>query len=1011
MFENNSSDEETDDDEGHLFQSQFPIHDLCDARVHFEGNGGGVGVAGENLERLRKALTFPKKKKKNDGEEGGGGGGEDDGDDDEEEGEDGDEEEDSDDEKDFDPDAEEEEEEGEEEEEDGDDDDKNENNAGNDEGDDAAAEEQFNTNLKHALNRRDEDGQTALHCAILSGQNLMVEMLLEKGADPFATLEGSPPVHVACTMASFAKFREASLEMVKVLLPHLTRHDVEDDYHRTAMSIAAQHGSKEICAYLIQNYEAPNEEDDLKAYLNQKDRSGRTALIWAANYNRADVVELLLENDSSMLNDTDTDGNTALIHAVRNNSAECVKVLIKRNADADIVNAKEESAKCIAKRRGYDDLVSLLNGKKGKKETTPPGVNGLIIAPDACLLHHSCPAIKRGCSFDVPTENVQRLTCIMNPVNGTLRAADFSESSTLSIDTTESPAQMVDVLRCHEYNYIKKVQKICESLPDVTVHSSAIGTIDGDTTVCSHSFHAALCAAGAAIKAVDAVVIGEEHEKCQRVFCAVRPPGHHAGPLGPVGLPGDPIGQGSHGFCLINNVAVAAAYARCVHRHKGIKKVAIIDFDVHHGNGTEALVANTAPSAPKVKISTPWSSGEITTNTCKPWMDPDTDKDEIFFASVHGYGRMSNFYPGTGPTKDTKQRQEQNDINFENEDNNNNTSTENDNTDTGYVSGYSSAGVAAAGGVVKDDQKVLAEMETATFEKPPPRIVDVGMIGEGKRAERGSSWRRVWRAKVLPALDEFKPDLVFISAGFDAHSKDAIQGPVNLGVKELDYEWLTNELCEIANKHAGGRVISVLEGGYRIQGKAVSAFGRSVASHCKALFATHNTDCFDEKLNARILEKEVAKKREQRELVRLERLERETEQLRRRQEERERELLRLQELEENGGVETEEGGAPTEAAEAAAPPPAEVQEVGGKRRRRGGAVDYAALNAKMLEEQQQEQKQKEEEVEEQDPPAVPIVIDDDDEENENVDEENMEEDDEEDDMDAEEEDEEELADA
>jgi acetoin utilization deacetylase AcuC-like enzyme len=448
-----------------------------------------------------------------------------------------------------------------------------------------------------------------------------------------------------------------------------------------------------------------------------------------------------------------------------------------------------------------------------------------------------------------------------------------------------------------------------------------------------------------------------------------------------------------------------------VHRHKGIKKVAIIDFDVHHGNGTEALVANTAPSAPKVKISTPWSSGEITTNTCKPWMDPDTDKDEIFFASVHGYGRMSNFYPGTGPTKDTKQRQEQNDINFENEDNNNNTSTENDNTDTGYVSGYSSAEDEAADGVVKDDQKVLAEMETATFEKPPPRIVDVGMIGEGKRAERGSSWRRVWRAKVLPALDEFKPDLVFISAGFDAHSKDAIQGPVNLGVKELDYEWLTNELCEIANKHAGGRVISVLEGGYRIQGKAVSAFGRSVASHCKALFATHNTDCFDEKLNARILEKEVAKKREQRELVRLERLERETEQLRRRQEERERELLRLQELEENGGVETEEGGAPTEAAEAAAPPPAEVQEVGGKRRRRGGAVDYAALNAKMLEEQQQEQKQKEEKVEEQDPPAVPIVIDDDDEENENVDEENMEEDDEEDDMDAEEEDEEELADA
>ena len=985
-------DESDEDDAG----SRFTIHDLCES--------------GENVERLRKKLTFKKAEThakdagelddENDEKEEGG-----DDDDGEEEEEEEDEDDLSDDGKDFDPDAEEEEEE-EEEEENGDDDEENRNDGGNDNDDCNDAEEQFNTNLKHEMNRRDDDGQTALHCAILSGQNIMVEMLLEKGADPYATLEGSPPMHIACTMASFAKFREASFEMVKLLLPHMTRHDLEDDYHRTALSIAAQHGSKEICEFLIQNYEAPNEEDDLKAYLNQKDRSGRTALIWAANYNRAEVLELLLENDASMINGSDKDGNTALIHAVRNNSAECVKALIKRNADADIANAKGEGAKDIAKRRGYDNLVSLLSGKgtakKGsKKETTPTeggtGMNGLIIAPDACLLHHSCPAIKRGCPFDVPPENVQRLTCIMNPVNGTLRAADFAD---VSVDTTESPAQMADVLRCHEYNYIKKVQKICESLPDVRIHSGAIGTIDGDTTVCSHSFHAALCAAGAAIKAVDAVVVGDEHEKCQRVFCAVRPPGHHSGPLGPVGLPGDPIGQGSHGFCLINNVAVAAAYARCVHRHKGIKKVAIIDFDVHHGNGTEALVANTAPSAPKVKISTPWSSGEITTNTCKPWLDPDTDKDEIFFASVHGYGRMSNFYPGTGPTKDTKiRRQEQSEID---EDNNN--STENDYTSTGYVSGYSSAEDEAADGVVKDDQKVLAEIETATFEKPPPRIVDVGMVGEGKRAERGSSWRRVWRAKVLPALDEFKPDLVFISAGFDAHSKDAIQGPVNLGVKELDYEWLTGELCEIANKHADGRVVSVLEGGYRIQGKAVSAFGRSVASHCKALFATHNTDYFDEKINAQILEKEVAKKREQRELARLERLERETEQLRRRQEERERELLRLQEFEENGGVEAEDaGGAPTEAAPAEAPE-LPAGEIVGKRRRRGGAVDYAALNEKMMEEQQQQKEQ-------QEPAAsVPIIIDDSDSKDDPVDAENMEEDDE-DDMDADEEDEEELADA
>jgi hypothetical protein len=110
------------------------------------------------------------------------------------------------------------------------------------------------------------------------------------------------------------------------------------------------------------------------------------------------------------------------------------------------------------------------------------------------------------------------------------------------------------------------------------------------------------------------------------------------------------------------------------------------------------------------------------------------------------------------------------------------------------------------------------------------------MEGTGKKAERGAAWRRVWRGKTLPAIAAFKPDLVLISAGFDAHAKDDIQGPVNLGVKEADYEWLTEELCKIANTCCQGRVISVLEGGYRIQGGVVSAFGRSVASHLRAMF-------------------------------------------------------------------------------------------------------------------------------------------------------------------------------
>ncbi|ABO97979.1 predicted protein, partial [Ostreococcus lucimarinus CCE9901] len=234
-----------------------------------------------------------------------------------------------------------------------------------------------------------------------------------------------------------------------------------------------------------------------------------------------------------------------------------------------------------------------------------------------------------------------------------------------------------------------------------------IGTIDGDTAVCSQSFNAALAAAGATIEAVEKIVSGETN----KVFCAVRPPGHHSGPLGPVGTPSEPIGTGSHGFCLINNVAVAAAYARCVHR-KTLRRIALVDFDVHHGNGTEACVQNTAPSAPQFKYSLPIGGGTGE----QPW------------------------------------------------------------------------------------------------------VLDVGMEGTGKKSERGAAWRRVWKGKILPAINAFEPELIIISAGFDAHAKDDIQGPVNLGVKEQDYEWLTTELMKIANSHAKGRVISVLEGGYRIQG-------------------------------------------------------------------------------------------------------------------------------------------------------------------------------------------------
>ena len=405
---------------------------------------------------------------------------------------------------------------------------------------------------------------------------------------------------------------------------------------------------------------------------------------------------------------------------------------------------------------------------------------------------------------------------------------------------------------------------------------------------------------------MDRVVAGS----AEKVFCAVRPPGHHAGPNGPVPAPGDPVGTGSHGFCLLNNVALGAAYARCVHRHS-LRRVAIIDFDVHHGNGTEAVVQNTTPAAPKFQFSTPYCDGAIVVPTYRPWLD-ETDHDEVFFASVHGYGRRRegvHFYPGSGPTADNR------------------------NLDGREMLETEEPPAWPEEGIVDDPFSVAQAKDDSTAQGPLPWVVDVGMEGLGKRAERGAAWRRVWRGKTLPAIAAFKPDLILISAGFDAHAKDEIQGPVNLGVKEADYEWLTEELCKIANTHSQGRVISVLEGGYRIQGGVVSAFGRSVASHLRAMFRENK-----ETWNAEACQKELDHELKQR------RLQKEAQEAARaaameaaRAREEAAILAAQQAAAANGGDE--------EAAAAAAAAAVAAEGAPSKRRRK--EVDYGALNAQL----------------------------------------------------------------
>jgi acetoin utilization deacetylase AcuC-like enzyme len=228
-------------------------------------------------------------------------------------------------------------------------------------------------------------------------------------------------------------------------------------------------------------------------------------------------------------------------------------------------------------------------------------------------------------------------------------------------------------------------------------------SIDGDTIVSPGTWEAARRAVGAGLDAVDIVMSGE----AANAFCQVRPTGHHA------------ESHRAMGFCLFNNIAIAAHYARAKH---GAERVAVVDFDVHHGNGTQDIF---------------WS-----------------DKD-LFYGSTH----QMPLYPGSG---------------------------------------------------------ALGETGVGNIFNAPLR--------EGDAREH---FEEAFRSRILGPLHNFAPDVVLISAGFDAHRRDPLGG---LDLLEDDFQWATESLTEVARRHANGRIVSMLEGGYDLRGLALSA-----AAHIRAL--------------------------------------------------------------------------------------------------------------------------------------------------------------------------------
>ena len=261
----------------------------------------------------------------------------------------------------------------------------------------------------------------------------------------------------------------------------------------------------------------------------------------------------------------------------------------------------------------------------------------------------------------------------------------------------EAPmASLEQIALCHPMDYVEEIRKASPK--------EGLVQLDADTSMSPGSFEAALRAAGGAIFAVDEVFA----KKTRNAFVATRPPGHHAETTRPMG------------FCFFDNVAIAARHAQKQH---GIGRVAIVDFDVHHGNGSQEIF----------------------------W-----DDKSVMYCSTH----QMPLFPGTGA--------------------------------------------------------VIESGEHNTVVNAPLRP------GDG-----GDAFHAAFESRILPRLAEFKPELMIISAGFDAHMRDPL---ASINLDESDFVWATQKLMDIADRHADGRVVSVLEGGYDLR-----ALGNSVAAHVNAL--------------------------------------------------------------------------------------------------------------------------------------------------------------------------------
>ena len=468
-----------------------------------------------------------------------------------------------------------------------------------------------------------------------------------------------------------------------------------------------------------------------------------------------------------------------------------------------------------------------------------------IVYNSNCIKHIQLPddPVKHSTTRVEMFENSDRLACLINQENGIIlndqifhydkenpckkknNSFKYSGSEYILFYESSRKSTLNDILKCHDIKYIQKLKNLCEEINNfksnnhkkkqdslnhslkeenkINVNLNCINTnpafqntinnnknqyqilnykkIDCDTYINEYSYENIYNTTGCVFDAIDKVM----NDEVKNAFALIRPPGHHAGFYGPVE---NPVVT-STGFCIVNNVAIGAAYTKNKYRNE-IKRIAIFDFDVHHGNGTEEIIQmlNYKTFSKSFEYE---KSGTFTIENTKQinWLDFDDCKN-LLFISTHIYDKSNEkkFYPYSGGT-DTN---------------------------------------------TKKNSKLY-----------PGGIFNIPFAFKNNLPYE---YRNVIRSKVIPRLYKFKPDIIFISAGFDGHENETINQH-HMSLNEFDFAFITQQIQFVANRFSKGRVVSVLEGGYNVSTGLISSFAQSGFTHARFMNLSVNMcHCYDIKL-------------------------------------------------------------------------------------------------------------------------------------------------------------------